>query len=321
MEKTKHFTRFDLQLFAEGASSGSGGIGGSEAGGASGVTAAAAGPQSKGVKETVSPGIKPEGNAAQAASAQNGESVQKDPAIPSADRQAEFEKLIKGEYKDLYNARMQDTLRKRLQATNETVEKYNSLSPALDMLSKKYGIDASNVKELVSAIEEDDSYYEQEAMEKGISVEHLKTIRKMERENTELRRQMQEKETRENASRLYASWMDQAERVKGVYPSFNLESEMQNPKFIDLLRSNIDVRTAYEVLHKDEIIPAAMQFTAKTVEQKLTNKIIAGSARPDENGIESSGAAVVKRDVSKLSDDEMDDIIRRVQQGERVILS
>ena len=96
---------------------------------------------------------------------------------------------------------------------------------------------------------------------------------------------------------------------------------MQNPKFVDLLRSNIDVRTAYEVLHKDEIIPAAMQFTAKTVEQKLANKIIAGSARPDENGIESSGAAVVKRDVSKLSDDEMDDIIRRVQQGERVILS
>ena len=60
MEKTKHFTRFDLQLFAEGAPSGSGGIGGGEAGGDSGVTAAAAGPQSKGVKETVSPGIKPE---------------------------------------------------------------------------------------------------------------------------------------------------------------------------------------------------------------------------------------------------------------------
>ena len=316
MKRTMDFTLFDLQLFAEGASSGNGGTGGSEGSGKTGVTAAAAVPQSKGVKGNtpVSAGSDSGVSDAQAAA------VPKYLAVPSPDREAAFEKLIKGEYKDLYNARLQDTLRKRLQSTNETVEKYNALSPALEMLSKKYGVDASDAKKLVAAIEEDDSYYEQEAMEKGIPVEHLKEIRKMERENAELRRQMQEQKTKENASRLYASWLDQAKKVESVYPSFNLQAEMQNPKFIDLLRSNIDVRTAYEVLHKDEIIPAAMQFTAKTVEQKLANKIIAGGARPDENGMDSSGATVVKRDVSKLSKAERDDIIRRVQRGERIVL-
>ena len=112
--------------------------------------------------------------------------------------------------------------------------------------------------------------------------------------------------------------MQQEQDTKAVYPSFNLESEMQNPQFVNLLRSNVDVRTAYEVLHKDEIIPAAMQFTAKAVEQKITNKIMANGARPAENGMASQGAAVVKSDVSQLSKADRAEIARRVQRGEKI---
>ena len=129
---------------------------------------------------------------------------------------------------------------------------------------------------------------------------------------------MNEKTTQENASKLYAAWMDQAQQAKAVYPSFNLEAEMQNPQFVNLLRSNVDVRTAFEVLHKDEILPAAMQYTAKTVEQKLAKKIAAGGARPVENGISSQSAARVKSDVSQLSKADRDEIIRRVQRGEKI---
>ena len=179
-------------------------------------------------------------------------------------------------------------------------------------------MDASDIDALNKAIVEDDSFYEAEALEKGVTVEQLKQIRKMERENAELKRQMQEKETRENANKLYASWMEQSEKTKAVYPTFDLQAEMQNPRFVDLLRSNVDVRTAYEVLHKDEIIPAAMQFTAKTVEQKLTNKIIANGARPAENGTTSQSAAVVKSDVSQLSKADRQEIIRRVARGEKI---
>ena len=122
----------------------------------------------------------------------------------------------------------------------------------------------------------------------------------------------------ENGKKLYAAWMQQADEAKKVYPSFDLRAEMNNPKFVDLLRSNIDVRTAYEVLHKDEIIPAAMQYTAKTVEQKLTNKVIANGARPSENGNSSQSASVVKSDVSQLSKADRAEIIRRVQRGEKI---
>ena len=140
----------------------------------------------------------------------------------------------------------------------------------------------------------------------------------MERENADLRKQMQEQQTKENADKLYSQWLQQEQDTKLVYPSFDMKTEMQNPKFVGLLRSNIDVKTAYEVVHKDEIIPAAMQFTAKTVESKIAKKIAAQGARPAENGMSSGSAAVVKSDVSQLSRADRDEIRRRVARGEKI---
>lgn len=297
--------KLDLQFFAEGAGGGTG------AEGATGVTGADAASQAKGDKNSLADvkyGIQTE--SAPAAEVQ-------EEAAP-ADRSAEFEELIRGEFKDQYNKKVQDTIQKRLKGTQETVDKFNSMTPMLEMLSRKYGVDATDIAALSKAIEEDDAYYEDEAMEKGITVQQLKEIRKMEKENAELKRQMQEKANKENASKLYSAWMEQAEKAKTVYPSFDLNAEMQNPRFVDLLRSNVDVRTAYEVIHKDEIIPAAMQFTAQQTKSKLAKSIASGTARPAENGISSQSAARVKSDVSQLSKADRDEIYRRAQRGEKI---
>lgn len=312
------YQRLDLQLFAEGAGgTGAGGAGvGTGAEGSTSVTEGNALPQSKrGVKNNPLADVKygiqddPQDTAVETTTEAVTEPV---------DRNAEFEKLIKGEYKDLYDARMQDTIQRRLKGTKETVDKYNALTPTLELLARKYGVDATNIEALNRAIEEDDSYYEDEALEKGITVEQLKEYKKMEKENAKLRQQMREQENRENGQKLYAEWMRQADEAKKIYPSFDLRAEMNNPKFIDLLKANIDVRTAFEVVHKDDIIPAAMQYTAKTVEQKITNKIIANGGRPVENGNSSQGATVVKSDVSKLSKADRAEIIRRVAAGEKI---
>ena len=299
----------NLQLFAEGASGGDGGTG---AEGATGANATAAVSQTKGVKSN------PLANVVYGKQAEETAPAAEVVENPTEDRNARFEALIKGEYKDLYDQRMQETVQKRLKNTKETVDKYNALTPTLETLAKKYGVDASDIEALNRAIEEDDSYFEEEALEKGITVEQLKEIRKMERENADLKRQMEEQNRKDNANRLYAQWMEQADKAKAVYPSFDIRAEMQNPQFVNLLRSNVDVRTAYEVIHKDEIIPAAMQFTARTVEQKLTNKIIANGARPSENGNSSQGASVTKSDVSQLTKADRAEIARRVARGEKI---
>ena len=294
-----------LQLFADG------GDGGTGAEGTTGVTETAAVSQTR--KAT-----NPLANVKYGKQEEAAPPPEEPKQTATPDRNAEFEKLIKGEYKDLYDARMQNAIRGRLKATEDTVNRFNALTPTLELLAEKYGVDANDVEALNKAIEEDESFFQDEALEKGMTVQQLKEFRKMQRENADLKRQMSDQQTKERANMLYASWVDQGEKTKTVYPSFDLKAEMENPRFVDLLRNNIDVRTAYEVLHKDEIIPAAMQFTAKTVEQKLTNKIIAGGQRPTENGMNSQGAAVVKSDVSQLSKADRQEIIRRVQRGEKI---
>ena len=303
--KTFHLIpMLNLQLFAEGA-----GDGGTAEG--QGVTGAAALPQTKGEKKNplanVKYGIQEEGTPA---------AEVKKTATP--DRNAEFEALIKGEYKDLYDAKMQDTIQKRLKGYKELEANHNALLPILEILGKKHGVDANDIEALSKAIEEDDSYFEDEALEKGMTVKQLKDFKKMEKENADLKAQMDEAHRQENGKKLYAQWMQQADEAKKVYPSFDLKAEMNNPKFVDLLRSNIDVRTAYEVLHKDDIIRGAMQFTAQTVESKLSKKIASNGSRPSENGMSSQSAAVVKSDVSQLSKADRAEIIRRVQRGEKI---
>ena len=306
MAKTILIHDLDLQLFADGGAGGSG-----TGDGGQGVSGVAAVPQTKGVKSNPLSEVKyGKQEEAQTANVQD---------VATEDRSAKYKELIRGEYKDLFDGDVQDIVQRRLKSTKETVDKYNALSPTLEMLAKKYGVDASDIDALNKAIEEDDAYYEEEALAKGMTVEQLKAIRKMEKENADLRRQMQEQNMRDNANKLYAQWMDQAKDAKAVYPSFDLNAEMQNPQFVNLLKSNVDVRTAYEVLHKDEIIPAAMQFTAKTVEQKIANNIAAGGKRPVENGMSSQSAAVVKDDVSRLTRADRDEIIRRVQRGEKIV--
>ena len=319
MEKKIFFPMLlNLQLFEEGAGGGDGGTGAS---GTTGVTSTAAVSNStKGAKNPLADvkyGVQPEDNTPAAEVT----SVQTEESVAQTDRNAEFEKLIKGEYKDLYDARVQDTVQKRLKGSKEVVDKYNALTPTLEMLAKKYGVDASDSEALVRAIEEDDSYYEQEALEKGITVQQLKEIRKMERENADLKRQMNEQSRREKAAQDYSRWMEQAKEAKLTYPSLDLNTEAKNPQFLRLLNSGVDVATAYAVIHKDEIIPAAMQYTAKTVEEKIANKIIAGGARPAENGNSSQSASVTKSDVSQLTKADRAEIMRRVARGEKITFS
>ena len=303
----------NLQLFAEGAGGTGAGAGDGGTAQRQGVTEAAALPQTKGAKSNPLANVKYgiQEDAAPAAE------VPKTTEAPP-DLNAEFEKLIKGQYKEQYDARVQDTIQKRLKGSKETVDKYNALSPTLELLAKKYGVDAADIEALNKAIQDDDSYFEEEALEKGMSVQQLKEFKKMERDNAELRKQMQDQQQKQNADKLVASWMNQAEEAKKVYPSFDMKKEMENPRFLDLLKSNVDVKTAYEVVHKDEIIPAAMQFAAQSVESKIAKKIAANGSRPTENGMSSGSPAVVKSDVSQLSKADRQEIIRRVQRGEKI---
>ncbi len=305
----------NLQLFAEGTggTGAIGGDGGTGAEGAKGENVTAALSQKKGVK------INPLANVKYGIQNDEGGSpvseVKTETNNTTEDRNAKYEAFIK-EHKDLDDVRIQNIVQKRLKSSKETVDRYNELTPVLDLISKKYGVDGKDPKAILAAIEADDTFFEEEALKRGMSVEQLKEVNKLERENADFRKQMEAQKSKEAQDKIYAELLDQEKKTKAVYPNFDLKTELQNPKFQKLLSSGIDAKTAFEVIHKDEIIPAAMQYTAKSVEQKIVNNIMANGRRPSENGTSSQGASVVKSDVRQLTRADRQEIIQRVKRGE-----
>lgn len=249
-----------------------------------------------------------------------------EPAEPEAavkaeevpDRKAEFEKLIKSDYKDLFSERVQQIIDNRFKQTKELEGKVNTLNPVMEMLARKYGVDGNDAEALAQAIESDNSYYEDEAVEKGMTVEQLKEFKRMEKENFAYKKAMEEREQRENGERLYQTWITQAEQLKEKFPAFDLDVECENADFVDLLSKGIDVETAHLVIHKDDVLGGAMQYTAQKVQEKVINNIKARGSRPTENGISSQSATVRKTNVNDLDSNDIQEVLRRVQKGEKI---
>ena len=288
----------NLQLFAEGGAT----AGGDGAGnGATGVSAPAAGVQTKGAKNPLANVVygKQPNQAVEAPAAE----VQKEtqPAQP-VDRNAEFEALIKGDYKEAYDKRVQDTIQKRLKGANETAAKYEATLPLMDMLAARYGMDASDPAALMKAIEGDEEFLAQAAVDKGMDGKAYNGFVKLEREN----------------ARLRASQAEQQKQAK--YPNLDLNVESQNPQFRQLLMAGIDVGTAYGVIHQDDIMAGAMQYATQTAQQKVANSVAAAGKRPAENGMQGQSAVTIKHDPSKWTKADRAEVAKRVARGEKIYL-
>lgn len=312
----KHFIfPMNLQLFAEGGAA----AGGNGAGEGTGVAAPAAGVPTKGAKSNPLANVvygKQEG--APAAEVQKTEPAATEPS--ATDRHAEFEKMIKGDFKEAYDKRVQDTIQKRLKGAKENEERLTAMNPILDILSARYGVDGNDTAALIKALENDNSFFEQAAMEKNMDTQQYREMMLIKSENTRLKKQNEEQVRQEQMNRQYAVWEQQAAEAKNLYPNLDMNVESQNPQFRQLLLAGVDVGTAYMVIHKDDVMAGAMQHTAKTVEQKLANKIAAGNSRPAENGTSGQSAAVIKDDPSKWTRADREEVRRRAARGEKIYL-
>lgn len=298
---------FRITLFGEG-----GGDGGTGAGAATGQTGAApAQPQTQGVKGNPLADVR-----------YGKQDVAPAAGEPATDaRQAQFEALIKGEFKDLYDARVQETIKSRLKGQESKLARYDKVAGTFDLLGSKYGLDPKAddfADKLAEAIQEDESYYEDEALEKGLSVQQVKELRKMRRENEALKHEMEAQQSQQMAEQRLAEWQKQEASLKQIYPGFDLRTEIQNESFRQLMYNGIDMRTAFEVIHKDEILPAAMQYSAQQIAGKVANSVRSGKMRPAEGAMSGQSAVAIKSDVSQLTRKDRDEIDRRVARGERI---
>ncbi|MBE5801079.1 MAG: hypothetical protein E7319_02215 [Clostridiales bacterium] len=294
----------DLQLFAEG-----GGDGAASANAAG--TAAPAGEQT-----TVIYG-KQEGTAMP-------ETQPEAPQAPQPEAES-FDSLINGKYKEDFTQKAQQMIDTRFKQTKKLEQEREALRPVLDALSARYGVDMRSkdfAQQLQAAIDEDDGFYEQEADRLGLTVPQLKEQRRITNENAQLREALAERERQEARDNVYKDWVEQGEKLKAVYPEFRLDVEAQNEGFVRLLQNGIDVKTAYEVVHKDELLSGAIRYAVQTAQQRTVEDIRARGMRPQEAGAGNSTAAakVVKADPKDWTDEDMREATRRAMMGEKIRL-
>ena len=303
--------RMNLCLFGEGAAAGAS-SGGEAGGNATGSNAGVA--DQKAQPEKVVYGIQPEAEGQEEVSTTTTDDTQtkSDPV----DKGKAFEDMIKGDYKEQFDARVKQILDRRFKEQGE-LEKFKTDSQEiLDLMYAKYGV--KDLKSLQKAVQEDDSYFEEAAAAEDLSVEQYKYKLKLEKENAQFKQAQEEAERIRQANNAYAEWQKQSESLKTRYPNFSLESEAANPQFVRLLRSGIDVKTAFETIHHDEILSGAMMQTAQAVRKNVTDSIKARGLRPSENGINAQAGVIVKNDVSKLTPQDRAEIARRARMGETI---
>ena len=205
-----------------------------------------------------------------------------------------------------YNKQMQATVQSRLRSAKNAEENLAKLTPALEVLARKYGQDLDNMDydALAKAINDEDEYYEDKALELGTTVEAAKRIDQQERgdkrEKREEARNMEEQQLRNH----FVKMEQQGEALKKVFPSFDLRTELKNPVFARMTAPGtgiMSVEDAYRAVHRKEIEAAQSQVIAQKTAEKMSNAIQAGSRRPDENGTSGQAASVSTFDYSKAS--------------------
>ena len=238
------------------------------------------------------------------------------------DKKAEWRKLIEGDYKEEFQNHTQGIINKRFREMKGLQEQNAALGELAVKLGDRYGVDPRDLKGLAAAIDGDKGFLRDQADKAGLTVDQYRASQEMRREN-EYYRQMREQQERERRTQeAWAQVEAQAEEVKKVYPNFDLNAEMDNQQFVELLKSGIPVEKAYQVAHYDEIVGGALRYAVNETKAQVANNIRARSMRPMEGAASAAAAPVtVKSDVHKLTKEDREEIARQVMRGKTITFS
>ena len=221
-----------------------------------------------------------------------------------------------------YNKQMQSVVQSRLRSAKGAEETLGKLAPALELLARKHGMDPEkpDYDALVQAIRDDDSFYEDKALEMGVSVETAKQIEQKAQDNAIKQRQEAVTLEQQKIQNHIMSLERQGEELKKVFPNFDLRTELQNPAFARMTSPNmgLSVEDAYYAVHRKEIMATGMQVTAQKTAQMISNSIQAGTRRPAEAGTTGQAPSVTTFDYRNASQQQREALKRRIRSGEKI---
>ena len=305
-----------LQFFADGAAGGDGGEGAAS----TGDNAADAGRdlEALGVPREYAEKHRQRTEKKRAAAPANTQPQQKAEAPAANEGGNEWDAFFsKQENKDRLQQMMAERGKAATEAKNAANEQMEKLSPVLRILGEKYGVkqndDGSFDLDAISkAVSDDDSYFEDKALEMGVSVD---VARKLEQANALEQQQKQAEEKAKRAAMLQEHFnrvQEQAKAVQEIIPGFDLNQAMQDPEFVRRTAPGmIPADEAYIGMHYREILKRKAAEITQRSKQAAAANVAAGGSRPRENGSAAMATASATPDLRAMSPQERREYIMR----------
>jgi hypothetical protein len=215
------------------------------------------------------------------------------------------------ELKKEADKRTQKAVQGRVHQINKSMQSQNDI---IDKLMVHHG--AKDVEELSRKL--DSSLKEEFAVQHGVSEELGDEMLNLRVNNLRNARMREQYEAEMKVQEQLRTWQNEAEKVKEIYPDFDLEKELGNNDFRRLISANetyrMPMKQIYEMIHHDEIVEAAKKDTAAAYAKSTAQM----QARPAENGLGNQVAVNGSMNVSKLTKKERAELAERARRGETI---
>ena len=224
-----------------------------------------------------------------------------------------------GQFHDLYGQAVSSAIQDRFKNQANLQAQVDGIAEDLSPLFMNYGLESGDFEGLKKAIANDDAFFQAGAEKAGLDIDQYKQNLKLQAEAERGRRITEAYEAEQRKQEMFKQWESDADVLREAFPAFDLGLEIEhNEQFANLLDKGIDVQTAFAVTHLNEIQSGANNYAQRTATENVVNAIQSRASRPAENGMNHAAAIQRKSDPSSLSDDDIDEINRRVANGEAI---
>lgn len=118
----------------------------------------------------------------------------------------------------------------------------------------------------------------------------------------------------------YRAFCRQLAALQQAYPQAELRRELQNPEFMRRVAAGMDLRSAYELAHRHEMLEQAMAYAIARSRERIAAELTAGAYRPQEGAMTARSVQRAPADPASWSKEERENVRKRVMRGERIQL-
>lgn len=233
------------------------------------------------------------------------------------DLEKEFDALIKGKYKEQFNARQQKAIKSRFQESEATKAELQAAAKLKDTIALRYGLENASTDDIIAAVQKDESFLEEAAAKAGLSTAQYRSLATMQQRAVNAERALEEEhkaKLREDFSRKLQNDISACQKA---FPNFDFETECaENEQFKELVKSGVDMTKAYKFVHMDELMADGMAMAAHKGAENTAKAVKNNLRRPNEAGASGQAAVTIAVDFSKMSDEEFRTYQEKLMAGE-----